>query len=603
MKDIKTFKEMLLQLLYILDNRQRKKAGVVFLFIIIGALFETLGVSIVLPFVQMLTSPDLILNNSFIRLLMSILGLHSAIEMTLFCGGAIIVVYVIKNLVIAFSGYMQVKYRANLGVDLQSKMMESYMNRPYQFFINHDSGYILRGLGGDVSGVQNVIEQLMRLCMETLNVIFIGIYAFYTDALMAIIIIIIAFLCLLFVVLVVKKTMSQLGRLNRSAAAEGSKVAVEIVQGIKDIFVRQKRNVFLDKYVKACIKTKKAQVGYQFVALLPERIIETICISGIIIVVMLRISWGVNNDEFIPKLAIFAVAAFRIMPSISRITGYINAIIYSRSMVEAAYEDIRQAHGYLSSIGKNILLSEVNEKSIRNFKDTIRVNNIFWRYENSVTDVLSGLSMVVHKGESVGIIGESGAGKSTLSDILLGLYQPQEGEILIDGYNLFDIPRAWAKIMGYVPQTIFLVDDTIRANVAFGEENVDEEAVWDALEQASMKSYVQSLPAGINTIVGERGLRFSGGQRQRIAIARALYSKPDILILDEATSALDNETELAVMESIECLQGKITTIIIAHRLTTICNCDRIYKISNGKACVVNKSDIVKEAVLNTGIHT
>lgn len=598
MKDFRTLKQLLCHLLYILDSRQKRNAIIVFLFIIISALFETLGVSIVLPFVNMLVDPDIMMQNSRTRKINSLFGIYDAKHITLFCAGAIIAVYVVKNLIIILSGYIQVQYRNKLGMQLQYKMMKSYMHRPYQFFVNHDSSYVLRSVGVDISGVQNVLEQLLKLCSEILNIIFIGTYVIYTDWVMALFVILIALFCLLVVVLFVKKHLSRLGELNRNAAGEGSKLTIEIVQGIKDIFVRQKRQVFLDKYSKVCEKMRKAQVGYQFISLLPERIIEMFCISGIIIVVMARFYLGVNNDSFIPKLAVFAVAAFRIMPSVSRVTGYMNAIIYHRIAVESVYEDMKQAQEIFSSFDKNEPFEDKIQNNIDTFKDVIRVDNIYWKYEKGTIDVLHDLSLTIHRGQSIGIIGESGSGKSTLSDILLGLYQPQKGEIYIDDHNLFDIPKAWAKIMGYVPQTVFLLDDTIRANVAFGEEYIDEHAVWEALEQASMKEYVKHLPQGLDTVVGDRGILLSGGQRQRIAIARALYFKPDILILDEATSALDNDTESAVMEAIEYLQGKMTTIIIAHRLTTIRNCDLIYEIKNGTACTVDKEKILASILTN-----
>lgn len=594
MKDLKTLNQMLHHLVYILDTQQKRDAIIVFLFIIIGACFETLGVSIVLPFVNMLVNPDIMMKNSYVRKISSILGMYNAADVTLLCAGAIIGVYILKNLVIILSGYIQVQYRNRLAMQLQYKMMESYMHRPYEFFVNHDSSYVLRSVGVDISGVQSVIEQLLKLCSELLCIIFIGAYVFYTDWLMSLSVLLIAFSCLLAVVLFVKKSISRLGALNRTAAGEGSKITIEIVQGIKDIFVRQKREIFLSKYKTVCNKMRKAQTGYQFITLLPERIIETFCISGIIIVAIIRFHIGIDNDIFIPKLAVFAVAAFRIMPSVSRITGYINSMIYSRLAVESIYENIKQTQLVPNLPEESGSCDNNASNALDTFRNVIQVQHISWKYENSTTNVLCDLSLSIHRGESVGIIGESGSGKSTLSDILLGLYQPQSGEIFIDGHNLFDIPKAWSKIMGYVPQSVFLLDDTIRANVAFGEENIDDKAVWDALEQSSMKKYVEQLPDALNTIVGDRGILLSGGQRQRIAIARALYSKPDILILDEATSALDNETEAAVMEAIEHLHGTMTTIIIAHRLTTICNCDYIYEIRNKIAYPVSKETIMNK---------
>ena len=190
--------------------------------------------------------------------------------------------------------------------------------------------------------------------------------------------------------------------------------------------------------------------------------------------------------------------------------------------------------------------------------------------------------MEIKKGDSVAIIGESGSGKTTLADILLGLYKPEEGEVLVDGQEIYLNLKQWAQIISFVPQNVYLLDDTIRENIVFGQSKADDNRIWDALEQAQLKDFVRNLPEGLDTVVGEAGIRFSGGQRQRIAIARALYSQPDILLLDEATAALDNDTEAAVMEAIDSLKGKKTLIIIAHRLSTIKNCNKVYEVKNGK---------------------
>ena len=230
------------------------------------------------------------------------------------------------------------------------------------------------------------------------------------------------------------------------------------------------------------------------------------------------------------------------------------------------------------------------------FQNKVEVKNISWRYPNSDVYVLKDLDLTVHKGEAIGFIGSSGAGKTTLSDMILGLFKPLMGGIYVDGIDIYTIPMQWAHVVGYVPQAVYLTDDTIRNNIAFGEEeqDIEDDKIWFALEQAQFKTFVQQLPNGLDTIVGERGIRFSGGQKQRLAIARALYYDPDIVILDEATSALDNETEKAVMESIDALQKSKTLIIVAHRLTTLRNCDKVFEIKDGKAFEVDMEQFKKQ---------
>jgi len=590
MKDLNTIKLMWHQLMYILDKKQKRNMFFVFLVILTGAGLETLGVSIMLPFMQMLTTPEKLMEKDYIQFFANLLGIREAIGITMMTGVAIVIVYIIKNIGLAISAYIQTRYSMEMVKQMSYQTMYSYMNRPYQFFVNTSSGEIIRGVSGDAITIRQVIINLFKFLSEALVVILVGLYVITADPLMALGVILICAVCFLGIVYALKKKMAKLGLLAREADAETNKTAIQIIYGIKDIFVRQKRSMFLEIYDSANEKTCKANTGYTFAGLLPERIIETMCIGGIIIVVLMRIAMGVNTEEFIPMLAVFAVAAFRILPSISRMTGYASGFIFQRPALAAAYENIKASREYMVSQKQTNRDNELKNANL-SFNRCIEVNNLTWAYDEKNGNVLEDANLSVAKGESVGIIGESGSGKSTLCDILLGLYLPQKGTVKVDGYNISDIPYAWSKMMGYVPQMVYLLDDTIRNNVAFGEKNINDEDVWDALAQASLKDFVEGLPNGLDTVVGERGVKFSGGQRQRVAIARALYNKPDILILDEATSALDNETEAAVMEAIEALQGSITLIIIAHRLTTIKQCDRILKVEHGKISEVDKNEL------------
>ena len=264
-------------------------------------------------------------------------------------------------------------------------------------------------------------------------------------------------------------------------------------------------------------------------------------------------------------------------------------MIFLRPAFDIAYNNIKEAKTYVSN--KELNLDIADKSGDFEFLNEIKLDNVTWKYISGKKEVLKDLNLAIKKGQSIGIIGESGAGKSTLSDILLGLYIPQKGTVSVDGHIISEIPKTWSRMIGYVPQSVYLMDDTLRSNISFGDEDIDDNRIWNSLEKASLKEYVASLPDGLDTMVGERGIKFSGGQRQRIAIARALYHNPSILILDEATSALDNETETAVMEAIESLQGTITMIIIAHRLTTMRKCDRIIKIENGVAVDVEKTEL------------
>ena len=305
---------------------------------------------------------------------------------------------------------------------------------------------------------------------------------------------------------------------------------------------------------------------------------EAVCIMGMLSVVAIKMARGVSMTYFIPTLSLFVVAAFRMLPSFSRISSYMSQVIFNKAAVDFVYDDLKTIP--VLSINRN----EDNKNEDIIFNDKITVENVSFSYSRNLKDVLDSVNMEIHKNESVGLIGPSGQGKTTLADLLLGLLMPTAGSIKVDGNSISGKMNLWHSKVGYIPQTIFLCDDTIRNNIAFGvkEEDINDERIWEALKEAQLIDFISELEYGINTRVGERGVRLSGGQRQRIGIARALYNKPDILVLDEATSALDNDTEIAVMDAINNLMGNKTLIIIAHRLSTIKNCDSVYQVNEGK---------------------
>lgn len=335
----------------------------------------------------------------------------------------------------------------------------------------------------------------------------------------------------------------------------------------------------------------KGAKNNEILAAIPKYIVETVCMVGMLIAIIIKMYFGRNDFQaFVVQLSAFAVAAFRLLPSVGKLNAYINSVMYSKSSLDLIYRDLKEIENC-----KMIDFKERKEVEEWNLENKIELKNIAYHYPDSNKLVLSDVSFSIKKGETIALIGSSGAGKTTLADILLGLLQPVKGTILVDGKNIYDNMDAWHRMLGYIPQTIYLSDDTIRNNIAFGirEEDIDDDAINDALKKAQLYDFVQTLDKGLDTFVGDRGVRLSGGQRQRIGIARALYYNPEILILDEATSALDNETESAVMEAIESLKGMKTMVIIAHRLTTLKNADVIYEVGDGKVWKRNKSDVIK----------
>ncbi len=590
MRDIKTFIIMIQQIKALLNRKHKRRFLFVAVMIFINALFETIGVSAILPLIQVLLMPDHLMRNSYVQIVMNILHLHTSLQLTILIGIGVATIYLVKNIFMVLVVYIRVNYAGSVNKDLASLIMASYMERNYEFFTTHTTADIMRGVEIDANSVFNVIGSLLEIATCAMTTVCVGVFLFKTDYILFTSIILIGFISILLTVLLFKKKMAQLGELNRQAYAAVSAVTIQIVQGIKEIFMKQKRGYFLEQFQTAKEKKKKADVGFQVLNALPMRFIESLSVLVIIIALLIRITMGVDLQEFILSLGVFSMAGFKIMPYIANISSGLTNLAYFRASLEATYENVMEVRAYAGNHTETVKQESTDEQTV--FASKIELKHVRWKYEKGEKDILSDLNLTIYKGEIIGIIGESGAGKSTISDILLGLYEPQKGTVEMDGINIYTHPNMWSAMIGYVPQSTYLFDDSVRRNVAFGDASPDDNKVWDALEKASLKDFVESLPDGLDTRVGEQGLMLSGGQRQRVAIARALYSEPQILVLDEATSALDNETEATVMEAIESLQGMVTMIIIAHRLTTIKNCDRVYEIAEGKAIERNKKEVL-----------
>lgn len=595
-KNIQSLIQIIKKLIYILDRNQKRGAIWLFCVIIVSSILELLGVTAILPFVQAVTNPEIVMKNKYILVFMSKLHIRSSEQLLLFLGICVIVLYLLKNILLIYSSYVQYNYSSRIQMQLSIKMLKSYINRPYLYFTNTNSSEIIRGCSADITSVYNIISMLADIVTQVLTVGVIGVFLICTDPIMAISILIIMFVILICIILFFKPTIKKAGKESLKVSTEMTKVLYQSINGIKEILVMQRREVFLDAYRIASDKNRKVQKKYNTLNACPDRIVEGICIGGIIGVVCIRL---ISNSDsmllFIPKLAAFAIGSFKILPSVGKIASRMNVVVFSIPGLDNVYQNIKEVNKRYYRQGQKAMVFEKEKNEKIQFDKKIEIRNVSWKYNDSETDVLTDINLDINKGESIALIGESGSGKTTLSDILLGLMKPTEGTIKMDGIDVYSIPYQWAQVIGYVPQFVYLFDDTIRNNIAFGQkkEKISDTVIWDALEQAQLKNFVQQLPEGLDTFVGESGVRLSGGQRQRIAIARALYNKPQILVLDEATASLDNETEVAVMESIEALQGQVTLIIVAHRLSTIKNCDYIYEIKEGKAVLRDKVEVLK----------
>jgi ABC-type multidrug transport system fused ATPase/permease subunit len=576
---------MLKQINYVMNKRQKRNMVILFLMILLGSFIELIGVAGISPIVTIITDESVVTTNNLYIMLGDIFHLTNPRQYVGFLSVALIAVYIIKNAYIILENNMQYRFSYNNRRRLARELLTYYAHKEYLFHVNTNVADLKRNVETDVFQFWGAVLCMMEFSMELLVCVVLMVYLLISDWQSTLAVVAILGLFLAFFSFFFRRYSTRLGVQCRELYSIMTKTLLQIFAGIKEIKVSNKESFFVDKYDKAieqyCISQRKQDIS----TLLPKPIMESVCVCGLLLVMTVRICQGTDMKEFIPILSVFVVAAYRMMPSFNRITAYYGSIMYSKASVNNVYNDIKRKREY----EKQQVTVEQDAYEF-NFRTDIEVKNISFAYPNNEKKILDKVSFVVPAKQSVAFVGPSGAGKSTMADIILGVLVPQEGQIVVEGVNIYEHIESWHDKIGYIPQVIYLLDDSIRNNVAFGidTDKIDDERIWVVLKEAQMDEFVRNLPNGLDTGVGDRGVRLSGGQRQRIGIARALYNNPELLVLDEATSALDNDTEKAVMEAIDELHGSHTMIIIAHRLSTIKNCDIIYKIENGQVTAEDK---------------
>lgn len=596
MKKLGLFKNIIDKLNYILNRQQKIRWFFVLICLIVGSFVDLLGLSCILPLLQSMISPKTLSENKYVGAICSFFGIDKYGSLFGWICLATILIYFVKNAYLYFMSYVSRKYNRECQRDLSTSMLAAYMSQPYEFFLENNTAAMLRGINEDVAGAYEIVSSLFSFISYTITAVLVIIYLINTDITMTLGIVAVAVFCVLCLSLGFKTKVREYGRARSKANKRCNQTSLQALSGIKEIMVFNRSQFFVDEFAEAANDRKNAYLSQSLISSLPSKLVETVCITVMIGLVYLNYKLDVDMTLLIPKLGVFAMGALKMMPLVSGISSIFADIVFYYPSLESVYKNFKTTEANRlkddTTISKNDLLEEVSEIKSSNF--CISAQNVCWKYPSAEEYVLYDLNMEIRKGDAVALIGVSGAGKSTLADVILGLLPLQEGSILINGINIQTIPLLWPELVSYVPQSVYLIDDSIRNNVAFGikKKEIDDARIWTVLEKAQLKDFVEKLPKGLDTIVGERGVKFSGGQRQRIAIARALYSAPEILVLDEATSALDNETELAVMESINALHGEITLIVIAHRLSTIRECDQVYEIKDGIAVSRNKDEVL-----------
>lgn len=586
-------KEIVKKFQKVLTKKQKGRVVILGIMICIGAFLETMSVSLILPVVEVVVGEDALNKTWYIRMIADWFHITTAESFLVFMLIFLICIFIGKNLYMYLLNYVQHTFISNCQYRISRDLLQIYLHKPYEYFLNANTSDVLRTVYSDTTGVFTLLLQCMQLLTELVVALCLGITCMVIDVTMTVVIGALLVITMLVINKVLKPRVSACGEESRQKQSLMYKSILQSITNVKDVKVYDKEDAFVDSYKKYGRRYYTLIRNNNLYGSVPKLLIETVCICGVLAYMAVAVVLGKSVDTMMPQLTAFAVAAMRLMPSASRMSTYLANIAYYKPTLDYVYanvempgvkkEDDGGKNEKSATTGARADMGETAEPKME-MKDRIRMEDITYHYPNSEVYIFDRAQMEIPVGKSVGIIGASGAGKSTIVDILLGLLKLEDGKITCDNTDVFSDYGAWLHNIGYIPQFIGLMDDTIAANVAFGldVDDIDEKRVWDVLAEAQLKEFVEGLPEGLATKIGERGVRLSGGQRQRIGIARALYHNPEFLILDEATSALDNDTEAAIMDAINRFHGKKTMLIIAHRLKTIENCDLIYKVENRK---------------------
>ncbi len=564
----------------VFNRKQKRRLVYVAIMMLVNSAVSLLSVSVLLPFIQAVMKPEELLEKEYVRYFYDMLGFTDTDQMIVALAVIIMCVYVAKNSFIIYMNNLLYRFAYYGKQEMQERMMKYYINQEYTFFLNHNSAELMRDINTDPEMFYASVQNLLQLASEACVSGILLIYLLVTDPIITLgVAIAMAAMVFLFMKKL-RRILSGFGNDRRKYSAKILQCMQQTFGGIKEIKIANRESYFENDFITQNGKYTYVIKQNAFLSSIPKPVMEALCIVGLMIAIIVRIGiTDTDPSKFVGTLAVFAAAAFALLPSANKMSEYLASIIHNGVVVHKIGEQYAAIRDM-----------ELNDTGAENYKAValekeIAVEHMTFSYPDTEAPVLSDVNVTIPKNSSVAFIGPSGAGKTTMVDLILGVLKPQEGRIAVDGMNIAESYRGWHDKIGYIPQTIYMLDDTIRNNIAFGQaDKIDDERIWDALRQAQLDDFVRSLDEGLDTMIGEAGVRLSGGQRQRIGIARALYRRPEVLVLDEATSALDTETETAVMEAIDSLQGKMTMLIIAHRLSTIKNCDVVYQVENGTVC-------------------
>ncbi|MBK9446935.1 MAG: ABC transporter ATP-binding protein [Betaproteobacteria bacterium] len=557
----------------LLPPQQRRHAWLLLGLMLVGMVLETLGVGLVIPAMAMMVQSDLAEKYPFVAPALQKLGNPSREQ--LLVGGLMLLVgvYAIKAAFLGFLAWRQSRFAHDLQASLSYRLFAGYLRQPYSFHLQRNSAQLIRNIISSVNGITNVVQQGLIFVSEAFVLLGFSMLLLWVEPGGALVVVLALGTAAGAFHRFTRKRIERWGK--ESQLHEGLRLQhlQQGLGGVKDVKLLGREEEFLGQFgVHNRRSTHVAEMRSTLQAF-PRLFLELLAVTALAALVSIMLSQGKPIEALLPTLGLFAAAAFRLMPSINRVMVALQSVRFSKTVIETVSTEL-----HLMALPRPVATGAVGP-----LRNELRLEGLRFRYPAAEQESLKVDELSIPCGASVGIVGGSGAGKSTLLDVMLGLLTPDQGVVCADGVDIQRDLRGWQDQIGYVPQAIYLTDDTLRRNIAFGlpAAQIDETVVQRAIQSAQLDRFVSELPQGLDTVVGERGIRLSGGQRQRIGIARALYHSPSVLVLDEATSALDNDTEQAVMEAIDSLSGKLTILIVAHRVTTVRNCSFIVELDKG----------------------
>ena len=566
--------------LSILTPRERRKMIPLVIMMVVGGLLESLSVTLVIPLITGIMDTTLLTSGTMGSILRAIFGEQDGRTYLALLLGAMIAVFICKNAFLVWRNYWQNKITNKIRARVQNRLLHYYLTRPYSFFLDVESGDVLRTVSTDSDQFHTVIANVLGFFTSFIIALIMAVVVFAIDPQLTLVLAAVLLVEYASILFFIRPYLHKQGSNYRKAVGHGNGVVIEIMRGIKSIKIAGKESFFEKRYAQDVERLAHSRIVEQSLYPVPQRLIEAATVSALLVYLLVMLAAGSETSDLVPVLSAFVLAASRILPCVSGMSSSMSNSNY----YEPALDRVKEIDETLKHEEEERKSSFVESaETPKSFEREIRLENICFTYPGCEEQVLRDACMVIPRNKSVGIVGASGAGKTTLVDVLLGLLKVKSGTITMDDVVIDPSSVAWRAKFAYIPQNVFMLTGTIRTNVVFGqdEQDIDDNRVWDALEMAQLADFVHTLKDGLDSEIGEAGVKLSGGQVQRLGIARALYSDAPIFVFDEATSALDNDTEAALMEAMANIHGLKTFIIIAHRLTTIENCDHIYRVEGG----------------------